>query len=180
MRLLWRSAVVTAVFVPLVVSWALPANANLTGGCSATGTHQTTGKTYDAQKTNFAKLPRTGDVKWEGAVPVPPAARLAVGEVQIKFPWPVGNVEIGSWGKNGKTTSANSNSGTYRYDFPKAIAGIKVLVHGRDKEPNGVLCKGSVVVQIEGTSPLAWVSLALTFFMVMNLSLTIRARKVLR
>ncbi len=157
---------------------APPAGANVTGGCAATGTQLQSGKTYDAVTTNFAKIPRVGDVKWAASVPVPATKRAAVGEVQGKFPWPIGDIEIGQWGKNGKQTGSNANKGTYHYDFPKLIAGIKVLVHGRDQEPSGVLCRGAVVVQIEGTSPLAWASLALTVFMLMNLSLTIRARKV--
>jgi hypothetical protein len=161
-----------------VVAIAVPAGAKLTGGCAASGTQVQTGKRYDAVTTDFAKIPRTGDVEWKGSVPVPATQRAAIGEVQVKFPWPVGDVEIGNWGKDGKKTGSNANSGTYHYELPKLIAGIKVLVHGRDKEPSGVLCVGSVVVQVEGTSPLAWVSLALTVVMVLNLSLTIRARKV--
>lgn len=163
----------------LVVAFAaVPAGAKLTGGCAASGTQLQTGKSYDPVTIDFAKIPRSGDVKWKGSVPVPATKRLAVGEVQVKFPWPVGDVEIGHWGKDGKMTGSNGNSGTYHYDFPKLIAGVKVLVHGRDQEPSGVLCQGAVVVQIQGTSPLAWASLALTVFMVLNLSLTIRARKV--
>lgn len=157
---------------------AAPAGAALTGGCQASGTLVQTGKRYVAVTTNFAKIPRSGDVKWKGSVPVPATKRAAVGEVQVKFPWPVGDVEIGHWGKDGKKTGSNANAGTYHYDFPSVIAGVKVVVHGRDQEPSGVLCRGSVVVQIEGTSPLAWASLALTIVMVLNLALTIRARKV--
>jgi hypothetical protein len=161
-----------------IVGPASPAGASLTGGCKASGTQVQTGTSYDATKTDFAKIPRAGDVKWKGSVPVPPTKRAAVGEVQVKFPWPVGDVEIGHWGKDGKQTGSNANAGTYHYDFPTVIAGVKTLVHGRDQEPAGVLCQGSVVVQIAGTSPLAWASLALTVVMVLNLALTIRARKV--
>jgi hypothetical protein len=158
--------------------FAAPAGAALTGGCAASGTIVQTGQHDDAVTTNFAKIPRAGDVKWKASVPVPATKRAAVGEVQVKFPWPVGDVEIGHWGKDGKKTGSNANLGTYHYDFPKLIAGIKVDVHGRDQEPTGVRCLGSVVVQIDGTSPLAWASVVLTFVMVLNLSLTIRARKV--
>ncbi|HTD49917.1 MAG TPA: hypothetical protein VK771_04915 [Acidimicrobiia bacterium] len=176
----WMSRCACALaFAGLVVAGAAtPAQAELTGGCKASGTQVQSGRFYDAVTTNFAKIPRAGDVKWKGSVPVPATKRLAVGEVQVKFPWPVGDIEIGHWGKNGKETGSNANTGTYHYDFPTLIAGIKVLVHGRDQEPSGVLCKGAVVVQIEGTSPFAWASLALTIVMVLNLSLTIRARKV--
>ena len=104
-----------------------PAGAALTGGCTASGTQLQTGKSYDAVKVDFAKIPRTGDVKWKGSVPVPPTKRLAVGEVQVKFPWPVGDVEIGHWGKDGKKTGSNANAGTYHYDFPQLIAGVKVV-----------------------------------------------------
>jgi hypothetical protein len=173
-----RSACVFMVSGFAIVAAAGPAAASLTGGCQASGTQLQTGKSYNAVTTNFAKIPRSGDVKWKGSVPVPATKRLAVGEVQVKFPFPVGDVEIGHWGKDGKKTGSNANQGTYRYDFPKVIAGIKVLVHGRDREPGGPTCAGSVVVQVAGTSPLAWASLALTIVMVLNLSLAIRARKV--
>ena len=162
----------------VVVVIAAPAGASLSGGCAASGTIVQNGKSYDAVTTNFARIPRAGDVKWKGSVPVPATKRLAVGEVQVRFPWPIGDVEIGHWGKDGKRTGSNANAGTYHYDFPTLIAGIKVLVHGRDQEPSGVVCRGAVVVQVQGTSPLAWASLALTVLMVLNLSLTIRARKV--
>ncbi len=155
-----------------------PAAAELTGGCTASGTQLQTGTSYNAVTTDFAKIPRTGDVDWKASVPVPATKRLAVGEVQVKFPFPVGDVEIGHWGKDGKQTGSNANHGVYHYDFPTEIAGIKVLVHGRDQEPGGVLCRGSVVVEISGTSPLAWASLAITVLLVLNLSLVIRARKV--
>jgi hypothetical protein len=160
-----------------VSAGAAPASAALTGGCKAAGTQVETSKTYQAVTTDFAKIPRTGDVKWSGSVPVPATKRLAVGEVQVKFPWPVGDVEIGHWGKDGKMTGSNANAGTYKYDFPATLEGIKVLVHGRDQEPSGVTCKGAVVVQLDGTSPLAWISLAVTIVLVMNLALTVRARK---
>jgi hypothetical protein len=175
---IWRWACVLVLSGVAVVGAAVPAAANLTGGCKASGTQLQTGKTYDAATTNFAKIPRSGDVQWKASVPVPATQRVAVGEVKVKFPFPVGDVEIGHWGKDGKKTGSNANQGTYHYDFPSVIAGVKVLVHGSDREPSGVTCTGSVVVQIEGTSPLAWASLALTIVMVLNLSLTIRARKV--
>ena len=88
----------------VVVGVAAPAGASLTGGCQASGTQLQSGKSYDAVTTDFARIPRTGDVKWKGSVPVPATKRLAVGEVQVKFPWPVGDVEIGHWGKDGKRT----------------------------------------------------------------------------
>lgn len=173
-----RGACLVLLAAGLVLVGSGPAGASLVGGCKASGTIVQTGKSYDAVTTDFAKVPRTGDVQWRGSVPVPATQRVAVGEVQVKFPWPVGDVEIGRWGKDGKRTSRNANTGTYRYDFPATIAGVKALVHGRDQEPSGVTCTGSVVVQVEGTSPLAWVSLGLTVIVAMNLALTIRARKV--
>jgi hypothetical protein len=178
MKLL-SQCVCALVFAGVIVTGvAAPASAALKGGCKATGTQVQTNKTYAAVTTNFAKIPRSGDVKWSGSVPVPATKRLAVGEVQVKFPWPVGDVEIGQWGKDGKMTGSNRNSGTYRYNFPAELEGIKVLVHGRDQEPSGVVCRGAVVVQLNGTNPLAWVSLIITIVLVMNLALTVRARKV--
>jgi hypothetical protein len=170
MRRLRIGASALMVSAAFLVGIASPAAASLTGGCAASGTQQQTGVSYNAVTTDFAKIPRTGDVKWKGSVPVPATKRLAVGEVQVKLPWPVGDIEIGNWGKDGKRTGSNASAGTYHYDFPQLIAGVKAVVHGRDQEPGGVLCRGSVVVQIAGTSPLAWVSVALTIVMVANSS----------
>jgi hypothetical protein len=101
--------------------------------------------------------------------------RAANGEVGIKFPPPVGNVNLGEWGKNGKKVGRSANSGVYHYDLSSFLAGIKVPVSGEHHEA-GINCAGQVVVQLKGRSPLVWVSLALTLVTLLNVSLVMRAR----
>jgi hypothetical protein len=92
---------------------------------------------------------------------------------------PIGEITIGEWGKDGKKVSKPSNSGTYKYDLPSVIAGIKIPVNGEHHEP-GIDCKGAVLLTIKGRSPLAWVSVALTAIAVMNMSFVMRARRRVR
>jgi hypothetical protein len=168
--------IVFGVFVAsvLVVAGGSTAHAALNGPCTAVGTLRATGKAYDAKVVDNITIPRVGDVDWKASTGKS-GRRLAVGEVRVKFPAPIGEVTVGDWGKNGKTTNAAGNSGDYHYDLPTLIAGIKVPVSGDHSEP-GVTCSGVVVVQIEGTSPLAWASLAFTVFAIAGLALAIRAR----
>ena len=156
---------------------ATPAGAQLSGPCTGKGTQVQQGVTYDATTVNFVKIPRKGDVKWIGTTTAS-GKRVAVGEVDVKLPWPIGNVDIGDWGKTGVPTGSSGNSGTYHYDFSPLLAGIKVPVSGYDQEPGLPICKGDVVVELNGTSPIAWVSLAVTVFAVLGLSLAVRAKKV--
>ena len=160
----------------LLVS-AAPASARLSGPCKGSGTLKSTGRTYDARAVNFVKIPRKDTVAYQGATSAS-GQRLAVGETAVKFPWPVGKIVLGEWGKDGKKTGSSGKTSTYDYDFPALIAGIKVPVTGYDREPGLPLCSGSVVVQIEGKSPVAWASLAFTVIALAGVSLSIRARKV--
>ena len=156
---------------------AAPAGASLTGACQASGTLVNTGKpsvTYNPKTVDKVKIPRKGDVEWKGSTGKT-GKRAATGEVRVKFPPPIGKVTVGQWGKDGKTISAPGNSGTYHYSLPSIIAGIKIPVSGEHHEP-GIDCAGAVLVEIEGHSPLAWASLALTLITVMNMALIMRAK----
>ena len=177
MRLFLAGALGGAVVVATVLVTAAPAGASLTGRCAASGTLRSRGiptRTYNPKVVDAATIPRKGDVAWQGSTGVS-GDRAATGEVSIKFPPPIGNVHLGEWGKNGKKIGRPGNSGVYHYDLPSLIAGIKVPVSGEHHEP-GIDCAGTVVVQIKGRSPLAWVSLALTVVTVLNLALVMRAK----
>jgi hypothetical protein len=175
------SLVVGTALVGSLVLAAAPAGASLTGACQASGTLVSKGKptrTYNPKLIDKATIPRKGDVKWKASTGVS-GDRTATGEVRVKFPPPVGNVIVGEWGKNGKKVGRPANSGTYHYSLPKLIAGIKIPVSGEHHEP-GINCAGAVVVQVEGTSPLAWAALALTLVTVMNMALIMRAKRRIR
>jgi hypothetical protein len=175
------SAIAVGVVVAALVATAAPAGASLTGACTAEGTVVSPGKptrTYDPKVVDKVKVPREGDVRWKAATGVR-GDRTANGEVRVKFPPPIGNVTVGEWGKNGRKVGRASNSGTYHYDLPKLIAGIKVPVSGEHHEP-GINCAGAVVISVEGHSPLAWVSLALTLVTLMNMALIMRAKRRIR
>jgi hypothetical protein len=165
----------------VAVAGAGPAGASLTGACKAQGTVVSTGtptRTYDPKVVDKATVPRKGDVHWQASTGVT-GDRTATGEVRVKFPPPIGKVVVGEWGKNGKKVGRPANSGIYHYSLPSLIAGIKVPVSGEHHEP-GINCYGAVVVSVEGHSPLAWVSLALTVVTVMNLALVMRAKRRVR
>ena len=165
--------------VGLLLVSATPAGASLNGACNAQGTVVSKNKpsrTYDPKAVDKVTVPRKGDVKWKGSVGKT-GQRAATGEVRIKFPPPVGKVTIGEWGKDGKKIGRSANSGTYHYNLPSLIAGIKIPVSGEHHEP-GIDCSGAVLVTIGGSrSPLAWAALALTVVTVMNMALVMRAKR---
>ena len=176
-RICLAAALGTAVLLGTLLLSASTAGASLTGACKASGTLVSPGtptRTYDPKTVDSATIPRKGDVHWQGSTGVA-GDRAATGSVRIAFPPPIGNVNIGEWGKNGKKVGRPGNSGTYHYDVPSLIAGVKIPVSGEHHEP-GIDCAGAVVVQVKGRSPLAWVSLALTLVTVLNLALVMRAR----
>ena len=155
------------------------AGATLTGPCSGTGTLRQTGRTYNAANVTLVKIPHSGDVDYVGRTQAS-GKRLAVGQVSLSFPPPIGKVSLGDWGKDGKDTGSSGKSGHYHYDITKLLAGIKFPLSGYDKEPGLALCKGSVVLQIDGTSPAAFVSLALTVISAAGVFFSLSAKQVTR
>jgi len=175
------TACICSALVGLLLVSAPPAGASLTGACKAQGTVVSGKKpprTYDPKVVDEATIPRKGVVEWKGSTGVS-GDRAANGKVQVRFPPPIGKVVVGEWGKNGKKVGLPGDSGNYKYNLPSLIAGIKIPVSGEHHEP-GINCAGAVVVQVEGHSPLAWVSLALTLVTVMNLALIMRAKRRIR
>ena len=156
------------------VNLAEPASASLDGPCTASGTIVETSERHDAKTTDEATIPRTGEVAWEGSTSGS-GERETSGEVTVGFPPPIGDVVVGEWGKDGEKSSKSANSDVYEYDLPSVIAGIEIPVSGTHQEP-GIQCSGTVVVTIDGTSPLAWASMAFTVISVAGLYLSIRAR----
>jgi hypothetical protein len=160
-----------------IIAASEPAGARLQGPCTGSGTLRQTGRTYDAKTVDFVKIPRTGDVDYVGTTEAS-GKRVAVGQVRISLPPPIGKVVLGQWGKDGKQTGSSGRRGKYHYDVTNLIAGIKFPVSGYDDEPGLPRCSGAVVVQIDGHSPLAWVSLGLSVVAIAGVALSIRPRGV--
>jgi hypothetical protein len=172
-RILMVAAI--AVAVPVITATAAPAE--LSGPCTAHGLITVNGvpqlPVITPRTMDFAKIPQKGVVHWSGTAGR--GNRIISGHVDISLPPPIGDVTVGSWGgKSGK----HANSGTYKYDFPNALLGLKVPVSGEHTEP-GITCTGSMTVQLSGSplkNPVLIASLILTLFAVINFGLVLRAR----
>jgi len=136
------AAAIVAVAIPVMSS--APAGATINGPCKASGTLKSTGVNYNASIKKVT-IPLKDDVAWKGSVPG--AGKRAIsGSVHVKFPWPIGDINIGSWGK---TSDTHQNKGTYKYDLPKELAGFDIPVSGSHTEP-GIKCTGTVIVRFKG------------------------------
>ncbi len=168
------AALLVAVGIPLAA--AAPAGASLTGPCTASGSIGST--SYDPKVINDATIPRKGSVVWQGSVPGS-GKRTIEGKVFVKLPPPIGEVKIGDWGGPSDTYA---NRGTYKYDFPSLLVGLKVPVAGHHTD-RGFTCAGEVTVQLSGSrtsNPVLIASLVLTVISVVNVGLSVRAKRVAR
>jgi len=168
-------ALAIVVLVPLLDASA--AHATINGPCTATGTIKT--KTYDARQAS-AKIPRSGDVRWTGAINTPGRGQRPIeGKVEIKLPPPFGKVQLaGSWDG---PSSRHRNRGTYHYDLPAVLVGPKFTVTGHHAERGAVVCTGSIEVQLSGSpikNPALIASLVITVFAILNFFLALRAKVV--
>lgn len=173
MKRMTTFAVVTlAIVATTLMSGSRQASASLDGPCTASGTIVETGKVYDPKQIDEATIPRSGKVAWQGATGVT-GERETTGQVRVAFPPPIGDVVVGDW--DGESTKPGNN-GTYTYDLPSVIAGIEIPVSGSHTEP-GISCSGAVVVTVDGTSPLAWASVALTLISIVGVFLSMQVVK---
>ncbi len=158
----WRVITAGVLLGGVVLVGSSPAQAELDGGCSASGEWQDSGVFVDAQAIGdeVVTIPRKDSVAWEGSVTGPPGEHH--GSIWLELPPPFGSVEIDSWGGDGVTTS---NSGVDEYDLPKFVpAGVEFRVAGEHVDDNGT-CTGYVNVKIEGgltDSPIFYGAAALT------------------
>lgn len=176
-RWISRLAIVASVGAAFVALNANASGAAGTGPCRGIGTIIETNKTYDASLVSAITIPRQGTVRYTGRTPAT-GRRRAVGEIQIALPPPIGNIELGAWGHDGKLASASGKTGTYRYSFPSLLAGIRARVSGQDREPGYATCSGYVDLTIAGRSPLAIPALAITAIAIAGVSLSVRARRI--
>jgi hypothetical protein len=165
------AAALFVIAFPLVLS-ASPAGASLSGPCEASGTIKNVN--YNPKTQDKATIPRKGEVNWTASVPGA-GNRNVEGKINVKIG--PATVNVGSWGgPSGK----HRNADVYKYDFPKLLAGLKVPVTGHHSEP-GINCSGTIVVQLEGSkwsNPILLGSIALTIVSIVNLALSVRAKRV--
>ncbi len=160
------------VALPLALG-AHPAGASLSGPCEAIGTIKTVN--YNPKSQDEATIPRKGDVRWQGTVKGV-GTRPVEGKVYVKI-GPAKVTLAGTWDGSG---DKHRKTGTYHYDFPTLLAGLKVPVSGHHTEP-GVNCSGTMVLQLAGgkwSNPVLLTSLALTVVAVVNVALSLRAKRV--
>jgi hypothetical protein len=129
-----------AAAIPLLAS--TPANATIKGPCKASGTIH--GVDYNASLAK-ATIPLKGPVDWTGSVKGKGGKRPINGHVKLHLPFIT--VTLGSWGK---TSDTYSNSGTFKYDVPKELAGFDIPLTGVHTEP-GVVCTGAVIIRFQGS-----------------------------
>lgn len=176
MTRLAAGTILAGVVIVVIVGSASDAGATLDGQCTASGTLQAGGFTVDPKAVEAGEVitvPAEDDVAWKGSVVAKDTPRAISGYVDVKLPFT--KVRAGDWESPDSETV--ENSGSYHYDLPSLLAGIKVPVSGAHTEP-GVECSGSVVVQIEGTSALAWVSLVLTVVSLAGVFLAVSVKQV--
>ena len=172
-----RILIALAIVVLVPVLTASAAHATINGPCTASGKISAT--TYDASRAS-AKIPRSGDVHWKGAINNGGSGQRPIeGKVYVKLPPPFGNIQLaGSW--NGPS-SLYANSGTYHYDMPSALVGPKFTVFGHHAERGAVVCSGSMEVQLSGSpikNPALIASLVITVFAILNFFLALHEKVV--
>jgi hypothetical protein len=129
-----------AAAIPLLAS--TPAHATISGPCAASGTIN--GKTYSATISKVT-LPDKGTVHWKGSVQSGGKKRPINGNVKLKLPFI--KLTLGSWGKS---SDSSSNSGNYKYDLPKELAGFDIPLTGVHTEPR-IKCSGVVIIRLSGS-----------------------------
>jgi hypothetical protein len=133
-----------AAAIPLLAS--TPAQATVSGPCTASATIH--GVNYNATITK-ATIPRKGPADWKGSVSGKGGKRAISGNVKLHLPFIT--LTLGSWGK---TSDTYSNSGSFKYNVPKELAGFDIPLTGVHKEP-GVVCTGAVIIRFQGSGGLS-------------------------
>lgn len=138
-----------------------PAGAVINGPCSGSGTFRNGLEsgggsfTVDASTGEVITVPLKDDVAWEGAIAIPARQRPVSGWVRIDLPWPLGGIDIDTWGKDGRVAGAVDNSGTESYDLPSVIPrGVEFRLEGEHHDVED--CSGYALIQVEGAATDSW------------------------
>lgn len=140
----------------------------VTGNCFGQGSWQGSGQDEDSAEhnpTDIIEIPRADTVAWEGREGdgvTPGPERDHNGEVEVVLPGDV-PITIDSWNSTDSTTY--SSQGTHTYDLPSLLVGVKVKLQGEHRVNGASFCRGSVFLQVGGSSfsnPLAWAGIVVT------------------
>jgi hypothetical protein len=135
----------------LLVLWATPAAATVTGGCQGAGTLD--GTRYEAAALDPAKpitIPEQADVSYEGSVPLPASdtERAYSGQIDLALPLG-GGVTVASWSGS---TKGVADSGVHHYSIPSIVPrGVTVQASGvHNHDGLSAPCTGSFAVTLAG------------------------------
>lgn len=167
MRSLRRAALLALGCGGILVLLAAPAGADLSGPCEASGAFEKSEVTVDANTNEVIEVEPEDEVTYTGTVTGATPPRKTSGEVKIDMPFPIPDVEAGTWSDD--DASDIEKNDTYTYDLP-AIAprGYEVEVTGFHKDGNLPKCEGSVTLKVKGgffsspAGPVAFVITALS------------------
>ena len=163
-------ALVRAVFVAfgcagILVLFAAPAAADLSGPCEASGTFVDSDKSVNAKTAKGTiEVERKDKVEYTATVNQPTVPRATKGEVKIDMPFPIPDIKAGDWSDDDADSVEKVD--TYTYDLPAiAPSGFDVKVSGFHQDGDLPKCSGSVTLRIKGgffSSPAGPVSLVIT------------------
>jgi hypothetical protein len=146
------SFIIGAGAVALLVLFAGPAGAELSGPCAASGTFEEGRLTVDP-KTNDGpvEIPVEDEIRYSAAVfgtaDIPP--RKISGGIKVDLPFPLPDYRPGTW--SDRDAGKTATSGRYTYDVPEiALRGIDIEVTGFHDDSELGACEGSVTVRLEG------------------------------
>lgn len=158
-----RGVVVALAGGSLTLLGALPAGAVISGPCEAQATFTSDGDVYEADaRAAEVTIPKSGTADWSGSISIPnPSPDMPYeGEIKLKFPPPLGEVTVRSWGGE---TERTANQGVDTFKAPQLTPGIEGNASGFHEQA-GFRCEGSVRVKIAGGAGiLGPVSILITF-----------------
>ena len=149
--------------------WATPAGADVVdppGACFGSGTWSRAGldeTTEEHDPSDVIVIPRQDDVAWTGSL-----EGFAPGDVgeerpisgEIVLDLPLTSVTLGDWGSD---SELYGDAGTYDYKLPSVLVGVEMLLHGVHNERGEEVCRGEVILRIDGDAfdnPLSFVAIA--------------------
>jgi len=165
MRILIRVALLALGCAGVMVAFAVPAAADLSGPCEASGQFVKSKVTVDAKTAKGTiEIEPEDKVKYTGTVEGATPPRKTSGEVKVDLPFPLADFKPGEWSDDEADDTEKTD--TYSYDLPAfAPRGYDVEVSGFHQDGSLPKCSGSVTLRVKGgffSSPAGPVALFFT------------------
>lgn len=150
MTMLVRVALLALAGAAIVLVYAAPAGADLSGPCSAVGTFVKSKVAVDAKTAEGAiEVEPEDDVEYTGAVLGATPPRKVSGEIKVDLPFPLPDFSPGEWSDD--DAAEIDKTDTYSYELPTiAPRGYEVEVSGFHKDAGLPACRGSVTLKVKG------------------------------